>query len=53
VSVFALNDDGESEPAVLEGFTLKVAELQIGEHSTVRATFDKGTCCGEACEVAI
>ena len=31
IKIFAVNSDGESSPAVLEGFTLKVAELQLGK----------------------
>ena len=30
ITIFAVNADGRSESAVLEGFTLKVAELQLG-----------------------
>jgi hypothetical protein len=29
--IFGVNQNGASLPATLEGFTLKVAELQIGE----------------------
>ena len=31
ITIFAANADGRSDSAVLEGFTLKVAELQLGE----------------------
>ena len=30
ITIFAVNADGRSDSAVLEGFTLKVAELQLG-----------------------
>ena len=31
ITIFAANADGRSDSAVLEGFTLKVAELQLGK----------------------
>lgn len=31
IEIFALNSDGRSESFFLEGFTLKVAELQVGK----------------------
>ena len=31
ITVFAANSNGRSPNVVLEGFTLKVAELQVGE----------------------
>ena len=31
ITIFAVNADGRSDSAVLEGFTLKVAELQLGK----------------------
>lgn len=31
IKIFAVNANGKSESAVLEGFTLKVAQLQIGK----------------------
>ena len=29
--VFAMNNNGRSDPTVLEGFTTKVAQLQVGK----------------------
>jgi hypothetical protein len=31
ITIFAVNTDGRSDSAILEGFTLKVAELQVGK----------------------
>ena len=32
MTISAVNANGKSESATLEGFTLKVAELQLGEY---------------------
>ena len=37
--VFALNNNGRSDPTVLEGFTTKVAQLQVGQYYKYRALF--------------
>ena len=36
--VFAINKNGRSKPTILEGFTTKVAQLQVGEFITVDIT---------------
>ena len=39
--VFALNNNGRSDPTVLEGFTTKVAQLQVGQYYKYRALFER------------
>ena len=34
ISIYAENANGKSTAAVIEGFTLKVAQLQVGEYGT-------------------
>ena len=36
--VFAINKNGRSKPTILEGFTTKVAQLQVGEFIIVDIT---------------
>ena len=39
--VFAINKNGRSKPTILEGFTTKVAQLQVGEFIIVDITILK------------
>ena len=36
ITLYAVNANGRSKSTVIEGFTLKVAQLQVGELSVVK-----------------
>ena len=47
ITLYAVNANGRSKSTIIEGFTLKVAQLQVGEYikaSTINSSCDDLQC---------